>query len=174
MAHACGLFRWPAIRCIVAVARYGCILITSNGSITPLATSGFSTDYEQSDLLASRVTSADLHDGLQKLLKVSNDLRHLDNMLLDLLLKDEIPLESATRKTNLLVHIFSQIETPFVSNLNPADVQRVYNRLYCHGCASRGRGKRKYSKMWILRHQEANNLRICIIACALVCFVCIK
>jgi hypothetical protein len=94
-------------------------------------------------------------------------------MLLDLLFKDETPLESVTRKKNLLVHILSQIETPFVSDLNPTDMQRVYNPLDCLGSASGGRGKRKYSKVWVLPHEEANNLRICIFARALVCFVCI-
>ena len=54
MAHTCGLFRWAAIRWIIAVARYGCILTTSNGSMTPLATSGFITDCEQSELLVQQ------------------------------------------------------------------------------------------------------------------------
>jgi len=105
---------------------------------------------------------------------VGNDPRHLDDMLLDLLVKDiyqETPLESATRKKNLLVHIFSQIETPFVPDLNPTDMQRVYNRLDCLGSASRSRGKRKYPKVWVLRHEETNDLRICIISRALMCFI---
>lgn len=176
IAHTCGLFRWATIRCIIAVARYGCILMTSNGSITPLDTSGFITDYEQSELLVSRVTWTDLHDSLQELLKVSNVIRHLDDMLFDLLFKYiyyKTPLESATRKTNFLVHIFSKIETSFVSDLNPTDMQRVYDRLDRRGSASGGRSKRKYSKVWVLRHKEANNLRIRIIACPLVCLVCI-
>lgn len=54
MAHTCGLFRWDAMRCIIAVARYGCILTTSNGSITPLATSGFNVDYGQSEVLVQQ------------------------------------------------------------------------------------------------------------------------
>ena len=75
------------------------------------------------------------------------------------------------KKTNLLVHIFSQVETTFVSDLDATDMQRVYNRLNCLGGASGGRGKRKYPNMWVLRHQEANDLRVCIIARALVRFV---
>ena len=75
------------------------------------------------------------------------------------------------KKKNLLVHILSQIETAFVSDLDPTDMQGVYNGLNCLGCASGGRGKREHPKVWILRHEVANDLGICVIACALVRFV---
>lgn len=101
----------------------------------------------------SRTASADLHNRLQKLLEVNNVLRHLDNMLLNLLSKDEaLQTERREKVANLLVHIFPQIETSFISDLDAANVQGIYNSLDRLGSASGSRSEREYSKMWVLRH----------------------
>lgn len=110
---------------------------------------------------------------------MNNFLGHFDDMLFDLLFKDinyihnETCLQSALTRmeTNLLVHIFSQVETPFVSDLDLTYMQTVYNSLDCLGGASGGCSKCKHPKMRVLCHEKTNNLRICIIATAFVCFV---
>lgn len=74
----------------------------------------------------------------------------------------------------LLVHICAKIETVLVSDFYIADMQGVNDILYSFRCGTGCSCKREDSKVWVLRHEISDDLSICIVTGAFMCFICSK
>jgi hypothetical protein len=70
-----------------------------------------------------------------------------------------------------MMNIILQIQTSFVSNLDPTDVQRIYDGLNGVGRATGCCGEGENTKVRIPSHEESDDLRICVITRTLVSLV---
>lgn len=74
----------------------------------------------------------------------------------------------------LLVDISANVPTLLVSNLDPADVKRIYNPLNCLWVRTGSGCQREDSEMWVLGHEITDTGGVCIVTRSFMGLICIR